>query len=241
MKKDIFNFNKKSNDNNNRDLLLEIASDLNEIINYINLNILKMKKNKCNEINLQEEEIDNNDKKETKIKLGKKRKKPELLNENKDLDDKEFNTENEIGYNKEEINKNKKKKKLKIRKKKNFKKSFIKIIGRIKNIIVKINDIKKNNNNLNNQEIILKNGKYVGQIVNGLIEGKGTMFWDDGDRYEGDWKNGKMEGKGIYYCNNGDRYEGDWKNDLKEGKGIMFYTNGNKVEGIWKNDKLEKA
>ena len=83
MKKDVFHFNNQSSDNDNNDLLLEIASDLNEIINYINDNILKMKKNKCNEINLQEEEsrnekfewgIDNNDKKEIKIKLGKKKK-----------------------------------------------------------------------------------------------------------------------------------------------------------------------
>ena len=127
MKKDIFNFKNKSNDNDNNDLLLEIVCDLNKIINYINDNILKMKKNKCNEINLQEEEsknenyewgIDNNDRKEIKIKLGKKRKKSELLNENEDLKDKEFNEENEIDNNKEEINKNKKKKKLKIGNKK---------------------------------------------------------------------------------------------------------------------------
>ena len=44
MKKDIFNFNNQSSDNDNNNLLLEIVSDLNEIINYINDNILKMKK-----------------------------------------------------------------------------------------------------------------------------------------------------------------------------------------------------
>ena len=54
MNKDIFNYNNQSNDNDNNDLLLEIVSDLNEIINYINDNILKMKKNKCNEINLKD-------------------------------------------------------------------------------------------------------------------------------------------------------------------------------------------
>ena len=148
MKKDIFNFNNQNRDNDNHDLLLEIARDLNKIINYINDNILKMKKNKCNGINIQEEErknenyefgIDNNDKKEIKIKLGKKRKKSELLNENEDLKDKEFNEGYEIDNTKEEINKNKKKKKLKIRNKKVLKGCFIKIIGRIKNIIIKIN------------------------------------------------------------------------------------------------------
>ena len=244
MKKDIFNFNNQNSDNDNNDLLLEIASDLNEIINYINDNILKMKKNKCNEINLQEEEnrnekyewiIDNNDKKEIKIKLGKKRKKSELLNENEDLKNKEFNEEYEIGNNKEEINKNKKKKKVKIRNKRNLKKSFFKIIGRIKNIIAKINDIKKNNNTLNNQEIFLKNGRYVGQVINGLLEGKGTTFLDNGDRYEGDYVNNKMEGKGIYYNNNGNIYNGEWRNDQPEGKGIEYYKNGDIYIGDFKN------
>ena len=31
MKKDIFNFNNQSNDNDNNDLLIEIANDLNEL------------------------------------------------------------------------------------------------------------------------------------------------------------------------------------------------------------------
>ena len=133
MKKDIFHFINQSTDNDNNDLLLEIVSDLNEIINYINDNILTLKKNKCNEINLQEEEnrnekykwsIDNNDKKEIKIKLGEKRKKSELLNENEDLKYKEFNEENKIGNTNEEINKNKKKKKVQSGNKKNLNKSL---------------------------------------------------------------------------------------------------------------------
>ena len=36
---------------------------------------------------------------------------------------------------------------------------------------------------------------------------------------------GIREGKGIMYYNNGDRYEGDWKNDKKEGKGKYYYKN----------------
>ena len=118
-------------------------------------------------------------------------------------------------------------------------------------------------NNINNQqELKYKNGRYVGQVVNGLPEGKGIRYWNDGeryegdfrngkregkgiyyykdgDRYEGDHRNGKAEGKGIYYYNNGDRYEGDFRNDNREGKGIMYYNNGNRYEGDWRNDKRE--
>ena len=131
----------------------------------------------------------------------------------------------------------------------------------LKNINIIVNtineDINKNNeklkkllnenNKLNeinevlNKEIKYDNGRYVGQVVNGKMEGKGIRYWNDGDRYEGDFKNDKFEGKGIYYYNNepwkGDRYEGDWKNDKKEGKGIYYYNDGNRSMGDYLNDK----
>ena len=47
------------------------------------------------------------------------------------------------------------------------------------------------------------------------MEGKGVMFYNNGDKYEGDWKNGIFERKGIMHYNNGDRCEGDWKNAKK--------------------------
>ena len=98
-------------------------------------------------------------------------------------------------------------------------------------------------NNLNNQVLYLENGKYIGQIVNGLAEGRGIQYGTKepfiGDRYEGEWKNNKKEGKGIYYWNNGDKYDGDWRNGKFEGKGIYYYNNGDRYEGDWRNDKFE--
>ena len=58
------------------------------------------------------------------------------------------------------------------------------------------------NNKINNQEIKFKDGRYIGEVVNGLAEGKGIFYGYNGDRYEGDYRNGKKEGKGIYYFNN---------------------------------------
>ena len=71
-------------------------------------------------------------------------------------------------------------------------------------------------NNLNNQELKFGEGIYIGQVVNGLDEGKGDWHGTKEpfiiDRYEGEWRNNKKEGKGIYYYNNepwkGERYEG---------------------------------
>ena len=82
-------------------------------------------------------------------------------------------------------------------------------------------------NNINKQEIKYNDGsKYIGEVVNGLAEGKGIYCWKSGSRYEGEWRNGKKEGKGILYFNEGSLYEGDWKDDKKEGKGIYYYVSG---------------
>ena len=95
-------------------------------------------------------------------------------------------------------------------------------------------------NNINKQEIKYNDGsKYIGQVVNGLTEGKGTWYEINGDRYEGEFKNGKAEGKGIYYFKNGDIYEGDFTNTNREGKGIYYYKNGDRYEGDYRNGKQE--
>ena len=91
----------------------------------------------------------------------------------------------------------------------------------------------------NNKELLNHNGRYYGQVINGLPEGKGAMTYNDGDKYEGDWKNAKFEGRGIYTWNNGDRYIGDFNNGLKDGKGIMYWKDGDRYEGSFRNDKKE--
>ena len=65
----------------------------------------------------------------------------------------------------------------------------------------KIDELKINNS-IDNKELKYDDGRYVGQVVNGLREGKGIEYFHDGERYEGDFRNGKREGKGIYYYNN---------------------------------------
>ena len=96
-------------------------------------------------------------------------------------------------------------------------------------------------NNINKQEIKFDDGKYIGQVVNGLAEGKGTWYGTKepfiGDRYEGEWRNDKKEGKGIYYWNDGDRYEGDFRNGNFEGKGIYYFSNGDRRMGDYLNGK----
>ena len=82
-----------------------------------------------------------------------------------------------------------------------------------------------------------ENGKYIGEMVNGKREGKGTYFFADGDVYEGEWKDGKKEGKGTYYFKDGDIYEGYWKNSDFNGKGIYYYKSGDVYDGDYLDNK----
>ena len=123
----------------------------------------------------------------------------------------------------------------------------------INDMMIKINNINYNikqliNSNSNStygtkiydkQREDFLNGKYVGEFKNGLRDGKGVFYRNDGGRYEGEYKNDVKNGKGITYYSNGGRYEGDYKNDVKDGKGIFYFADGARYEGDWKNDYMD--
>jgi len=118
------------------------------------------------------------------------------------------------------------------------------IINHIASLKNQLSEINKNikdfkNNNINIQEIRHDNGRYFGQVVNGLAEGRGIKYYDNRNRYEGEYRNDKKEGKGIFYWNHGNRYEGHFKNDKGEGKGIFYWNDGDRYEGDFKNGKRE--
>ena len=87
--------------------------------------------------------------------------------------------------------------------------------------------------------IAYKNGKYTGQLLNDLPDGKGTLLKNDGTRYEGDFKTGFQEGKGLLLRTNGDKYEGDYVNDKIEGRGVYTWKDGSKYEGDFKNNNRD--
>ena len=94
-------------------------------------------------------------------------------------------------------------------------------------------------NIIKSQELSCENGKYVGQVINGKREGKGTYYMKDGAKYQGDWIKDRREGQGIEYFNNGERYEGNFKAGMANGKGVYYHNNGNRYEGDYKNNKRE--
>ena len=117
---------------------------------------------------------------------------------------------------------------------------------------------------INNEECILifQDGtKYIGEIHNNKITGKGKYIFPTGATYTGDLYNGLRDGYGIYKSLDGTSYEGYWKNGLKNGKGIMKrismeyngewlngninglgklkWDNGNIYEGYFNNNNIE--
>ena len=80
--------------------------------------------------------------------------------------------------------------------------------------------------------------RYVGSFANGMYNGKGTMFFDNGVFLSGEWKNGKLNGKGSFLSENGVLYIGDFVNGVKEGRGILFYKDNGIMMGGFSNDKM---
>ena len=54
--------------------------------------------------------------------------------------------------------------------------------------------------------------KYIGQFIDGQIEGIGSCYYTDGSKYQGQWLRGRPHGNGIKILQNGTRIEGKWEN-----------------------------
>ena len=79
------------------------------------------------------------------------------------------------------------------------------------------------------------NPRYVGEIKNGVPDGKGTITSINGNKYVGEWKNGEKNGQGIHTSSSGDKFEGEFKDGLLNGQGIYTSSSGNKYEGEFKD------
>ena len=60
------------------------------------------------------------------------------------------------------------------------------------------------------------------------------MIWPDSTRYEGQFVNGVMEGRGTKYFANGDRHVGLWSDDKAHGPGTLFKASESSYkEAVW--------
>ena len=107
-----------------------------------------------------------------------------------------------------------------------------------------------------------RNGEFLeGRFVNGLVNGKGILINDKGDKYIGDFvdsrkhgkgelvsmsikyvgefNNNKMDGKGkINFIMEGHEYEGEFFNNQINGCGTFKWNNGDMYEGEMMNGKM---
>ena len=110
-------------------------------------------------------------------------------------------------------------------------------------------------------EILFSDGeKYIGEISNNILCGKGQIIFPSGNKYEGGISYGLRHGHGVYRDSNGLIYEGEFVHGIKEGygrlkKGPITYEgtfhngmmegygrlswdNGDQYEGEFKNNKI---
>ncbi|HNX29711.1 MAG TPA: stalk domain-containing protein [Syntrophomonadaceae bacterium] len=76
--------------------------------------------------------------------------------------------------------------------------------------------------------------KYVGDWVNGLRNGQGTYTWPNGAMCSGNWVEGEIHGQGTYTWADGDKYVGNWIAGERTGQGTYTWPNGEKHVGEWK-------
>ncbi len=78
---------------------------------------------------------------------------------------------------------------------------------------------------------------YIGEVRNGLPNGKGTYTDPDGFKYFGELKNGKLHGQGMLVAPHGDQYVGQYKDGKLHGKGTYTWSNRKRYVGEWKEGK----
>lgn len=80
-------------------------------------------------------------------------------------------------------------------------------------------------------EITNSNIKYIGEFVFGKFNGKGQLFFSNGDYYNGEFLDNLYHGSGVYKSVDGENYEGDYKFGEQCGYGKLEVKNGGKYVG----------
>ena len=81
--------------------------------------------------------------------------------------------------------------------------------------------------------------RYVGDVINGMLQGHGTLTWADGDRYVGQFASSQMEGNGTLTFADGSTYIGSFRNGSYHGQGILTFSDGHISTGEFVNGVLQ--
>ncbi|GLK91818.1 C13 family peptidase [Pseudomonas turukhanskensis] len=77
-------------------------------------------------------------------------------------------------------------------------------------------------------------GRFRGEVVDGLLQGKGRIDYPNGSWYEGSFKDGQMEGQGELHHADGTHYVGSFAAGDFGGQGTLTYSEGSRYEGGFK-------
>lgn len=83
----------------------------------------------------------------------------------------------------------------------------------------------------------LNSGAYEGELLNGIPNGEGTLWYDNGDIYTGTFNNGEFEGFGTYMWKSGEFYSGVFSMGTPFGKGTRTFANGDFYSGDFVDGK----
>jgi hypothetical protein len=78
---------------------------------------------------------------------------------------------------------------------------------------------------------------YLGDVKDGMANGKGVGVWEEGSIYKGSWVDNQRHGEGRFEWDDGEVYEGEYSKDKRSGHGVYQWPSGQKYEGQWKDDK----
>jgi len=81
-------------------------------------------------------------------------------------------------------------------------------------------------------------GRYIGQTVQGKMNGQGIYVWSNGNFYMGQFKNDKMTGYGTYYYVDGRKYQGNFFNGMMHGYGVFKCPDGRIYKGQFIGNKM---
>ncbi len=88
-----------------------------------------------------------------------------------------------------------------------------------------------------------KNGTYVGQFLDGQLNGKGVFSTKRGYSYDGSWSNGIKSGLGNEVIKKELVYDGEFLNNKRHGKGVATFANTKYMQdlyysGEWNNGEI---
>ncbi|TWE10726.1 hypothetical protein FB481_101215 [Pseudomonas sp. AG1028] len=89
-------------------------------------------------------------------------------------------------------------------------------------------------------DAILPDGsRYQGDVVDGLLQGKGRLDYPDGSRYVGHFVDGQRQGAGEWQGANGEHYVGEFAAGRYDGQGTLKKADGSHYSGGFRQGQFE--